>query len=226
MRTANATATTLDIVGDLNATSPLWIVGGAPQGLQTLTFNGQEVEFSVDENGAISSNLTYVAPQFEIPALEDLQWYYIDSLPEIQEGYDDDAWTSASYLTTNNTSRNLTTPTSLYASDYGYHAGSLIYRGKFTATGNETTFKIQSQGGTAYGASVFLDDSFSGSTLGSKSAASANATFTLPQLDVDEVHTFTILINSRLHLPVMAKLRNFFFVSPTNFFFFFFLLFN
>ncbi|KAF3017209.1 hypothetical protein E8E14_012799 [Neopestalotiopsis sp. 37M] len=195
LRTANATATTLDIVGDLNATSPLWIVGGAPQGLQTLTFNGQEVEFSVDENGAISSNLTYAAPQFEIPALEDLQWYYIDSLPEIQEGYDDDAWTSASYLTTNNTSRNLTTPTSLYASDYGYHAGSLIYRGKFTATGNETTFKIQTQGGTAYGASVFLDDSFIGSTLGSKSAASANATFTLPQLDVDEVHTFTILID-------------------------------
>ncbi|ETS72933.1 beta-galactosidase A [Pestalotiopsis fici W106-1] len=195
LRTANVTETSLDITGDLNATSPLWIVGGAPKNLKTLTFNGQEVEFSVDENGAISSNLTYIAPEFAVPTLKDLQWYYIDSLPEIQGDYDDDAWTLASFATTNNTSRALTTPTSLYASDYGYHAGSLIYRGKFTAKGNETTFKVETQGGTAYGASIFLDSSFLGSTVGNKSAASANATFALPQLGADEVHTFTILID-------------------------------
>lgn len=195
LRSVNATETSLDITGDLNTTSPLWIVGGAPKGLQTLTFNGEEVEFSVDERGAIVSNLTYVAPQFDIPVLEDLQWFYIDSLPEIQDGYDDDAWTAASLPTTNNPSRNLTTPTSLYASDYGFHAGSLIFRGKFTAKGNETTFKVETQGGTAYGASVFLDDGFLGSTLGNKSAASANATFALPQLDAGGTHTFTILID-------------------------------
>ncbi|KAI4592309.1 hypothetical protein KJ359_011368 [Pestalotiopsis sp. 9143b] len=195
LRSVNATETSLEITGDLNATSPLWIVGGAPKGLQTLTFNGEEVEFSVDERGAIVSNLTYVAPQFDIPVLEDLQWFYIDSLPEIQDGYDDSEWTAASLSTTNNPSRNLTTPTSLYASDYGYHAGSLIFRGEFTSKGNETTFKVETQGGTAYGASVFLDDGFLGSTLGNKSAASANATFTLPQLDAGGAHTFTILID-------------------------------
>lgn len=196
IRSANAAETSLDITGDLNTTSPLWIVGGAPEGLQTLTFNGKSIDFSVDENGSILASLEYTPPQFEIPDLKEQQWYYIDSLPEIQDGYQDSQWTTASLSATNNTNRALTTPTSLYSSDYGYHTGILIYRGSFTATGNETTVLFQTQGGLAYGASVFIDNIFLGSTVGKKSGSSANATYTLPQLKPNETHSFTIVVDN------------------------------
>jgi hypothetical protein len=196
LRSANITSGSLAITGDINATSPLWIVGGAPEDLHTLTFNGKEIGFSSDINGALLANLTYTEPQVQMPVLQELQWYYVDSLPEIQDGYDDSQWTVASLLTTNNTNRALTTPTSLYADDYGFHAGTLIYRGTFTARGNETTVRFGTQGGTAYGSSAFLNGTFLGSTLGNKSQASANATYSLPQLEAGETYVFTVVVDN------------------------------
>ncbi|KAK9787636.1 putative Beta-galactosidase [Seiridium cardinale] len=196
IRSANATKESLDITGDLNATSPLWIAGGAPKDLRTLTFNGKEIDFSIDRNGAVLADLVYTPPDIDVPVLQDLDWYYIDTLPEVQVGYDDSQWTLASLSESNNTNRALTTPTSLYASDYGYHAGTLIYRGKFIANGDETTVHFQTQGGLAFGSSVFFDGTFLGSTVGNKSEASANATLSLPQLNANETYVFTIVIDN------------------------------
>lgn len=196
IRSVSATAKSVDIIGDLNATSPLWIVGGAPQDLKTLTFNGNKVDFTIDHAGAVVAQVTYTPANVALPVLDELQWYSIDSLPEIQSEYDDGQWTVASLPTSNNTNRALTTPTSLYASDYGYHTGNLIYRGSFTATGNETSVRFQTQGGTAFGASFFLDGAFLGSFVGSKSAASANSTLVLSQLVAGETHTFTVVVDN------------------------------
>lgn len=83
-----------------------------------------------------------------------LEWKYIDSLPELQQSYDDSAWIIANHNTTNNTVALLKTPVSLYSSDYGFHTGSLLYRGHFVANSLEKSFNIQTQGGTAYRTSV------------------------------------------------------------------------
>lgn len=112
-----------------------------------------------------------------------LNWKVVDSLPEIQSIYDSH-WTPASNTYTNNTTpgRNLTTPTSLYASDYGYHTGTLLFRGWFMANGDETTFSVHTQGGTAYGASVWLDDTFLGSWPGNSVTSNYTQRLQLPRL--------------------------------------------
>lgn len=38
-----------------------------------------------------------------------------------------------------NNLHNISSPTSLYALDYGYHGGSFVYRGHFTANSNKET---------------------------------------------------------------------------------------
>ncbi|KAH8203940.1 hypothetical protein TruAng_001882 [Truncatella angustata] len=196
VRRASINQGQLEIQGDLNATTSLTIFGGAPTRLTGLSFNGAPVDFAKHSNGTISAHLAYTSPQLNLPALKDLEWYYIDSLPETRGSYNDSLWASATLPSTNNTNRPLTTPTSLYASDYGYHAGVVLYRGNFIATGNETTVRFLTQGGTAYGSSAFIDSFFLGSTNGSKSAASSNATFSLPQLRPNETHVFTVVVDN------------------------------
>lgn len=78
---------------------------------------------------------------------------------------------------TNNT-RALTTPTSLYASDYGFHSGSLIYRGHFKATGNESSLFLSVSGGNAFSHCVWLNSTYLGSWVGSPAESIHNQTFT------------------------------------------------
>jgi hypothetical protein len=124
-----------------------------------------------------------------------LTWKYLDNLPEIQPTYDDSLWTLANNTSSNNT-YTLRTPTSLFASDYGYHAGVLLYRGHFTATGNETTFKIQTQGGSAFGSSVWLNSTYIGSWSGIDAATTYNSTYTIPNLSAGKSYIFTVVIDN------------------------------
>nr|POF02402.1 putative beta-galactosidase a [Quercus suber] len=100
----------------------------------------------------------------------------------------------------NNTARNLTTPTSLYASDYGYHTGNLLYRGHFTATGNETTLYLSTSGGSAFGHSIWLDTAFVGSFYGGDKYLTYNDTYHLPAsqkpLKRGQHYVLTVLIDN------------------------------
>ena len=124
----------LKITGDLNATAPFKLIG-APKAATQLFFNGKKLGFKTNAaTGEWTSSLEYKTPSIKLPDLSSLKWKYIDSLPEIQASYDDSKWTIADHKTTINPTA-LVTPTSLYASDYGYNTGALVYRGHFTATG-------------------------------------------------------------------------------------------
>ena len=136
LRNASISGNDLYLTGDVNATTTVEVIGGAPDG-GNVYFNGQQL--------SSTSTVEYSAPEISIPTLGSLTWKYYDSLPEIQSGYDDSLWTDASNNSTNNP-RKLTTPTSLYASDYGYNTGSLLYRGHFVANGNESSFSVSTQG--------------------------------------------------------------------------------
>lgn len=194
LRNASVSGPTLDVVGDLNATSTLEVLSGAPSGLTTMNFNGRPLFFKQD-NGTniISSKLTYSAPQIKLPALSN--WKQVDSLPEIQNNYDDSAWTVANLTQTYNSFVNNTTPVSLFSGDYGYSTGSLIYRGHFTAQGNESTIYLQTQGGSAYGMSAWLNTTYIGSWAGSGAAASHNDTFSLPKLELGTSYVLTVVID-------------------------------
>ncbi|KAF2266782.1 hypothetical protein CC78DRAFT_107270 [Lojkania enalia] len=196
MRSAKVTGTELALIGDMNSTTPIEIIGGAPPGITKLTFNGHEFDFKVDKNGIVIANIDYPKPRLNIPHLDSLKWKYIDSLPELSSTYDDRSWTPADLPKTFNSLRKLTTPTSLYSSDYGYHTGTLLYRGHFTSTGAEKTLYISAQGGSAFGFSAYLNDKFLGSWRGYDAAMSGNKTFTLPNMAADKTYVVTVVIDN------------------------------
>ncbi|EON97131.1 putative beta-galactosidase protein [Phaeoacremonium minimum UCRPA7] len=194
VRTAEVNGGTLSLVGDVNATTPVEVIGGAPANLKSLLFNGKPLSFKQDKVGVVTATVDFKKPTIKIPCLSSLKWKYIDSLPEIQPEYSDEAWTAADLEKTFNTHRPLDTPTSLYGGDYGYHAGSLVYRGHFTSNGEETEFNITTQGGNAYGTSVWLNDQFIGSWVGNAITSAFNSTFVLPKLKAGRENVFTVVV--------------------------------
>lgn len=182
LRTAHKVGTSLHLTGDLNATSTLEVVAGLP-GSNSVFFNGAKVSGVKSSNGRLSATLPYAPPTIGIPDLSALDWKYIDSLPEIQNDYDDSAWTVADYTATSNNARdnwgtvfNLSTPTSLIAGDYGYHTGSLIYRAHFVAHGNESALHLETQGGSGFGHSIWVNSTYLGSFEGSGAPGGINQT--------------------------------------------------
>ncbi|KAF2496105.1 hypothetical protein BU16DRAFT_560944 [Lophium mytilinum] len=196
VRSATVKGNTLALVGDFNATTAIEVIGGAPKSLSKLTINGKSTPFKKNNLGVYTTTLIFEKPQISIPDLSKLKWKYLDSLPELQSTYSDASWTSADLKTTYNTLRPLTTPTSLYSSDYGYHTGTLLYRGHFTATGAEQTVFLWTQGGSAFGMSAFLNSTFLGSWAGIDAATNANTTFTLPNLVAGHPYVLTVVIDN------------------------------
>ncbi|PQE22525.1 Glycoside hydrolase family 35 protein [Rutstroemia sp. NJR-2017a BVV2] len=188
----------LHITGDLNATVPFKVIG-APKNTKNLYFNSQKVNYKTDaKTGELSSTLTYSAPKVNLPNLSTLSWKYLNNLPEIQSNYDDSAWTVANSTNTysNHYLTPLLTPVVLNGPNYGYSTGVLLFRGHFTATGNETTFYISTQGGSAFGSSVWLNSTYIGSWVGIDAAEAKNSTYTLPNLKAGAKYVFTIVIDN------------------------------
>ncbi|KAH7409514.1 glycoside hydrolase superfamily [Cadophora sp. MPI-SDFR-AT-0126] len=194
LRNATISDQTLFLNGDLNATTEVEVVAAPAGCCSALAFNGNIINTRVKE-GRLSGTLKYKAPKIHLPRLSSLEWKYIDSLPELEHSYNDSSWVLCDHETSNS-ARNLTTPTSLYASDYGYHSGSILYRGHFVANGEETSFSLSSQGGFAYAHSVWLNSAFLGSWAGNSAMASYNQTFNLTeQLVLGTPYVFTILVD-------------------------------
>jgi hypothetical protein len=196
LRTVEISGSALHLTGDLNATTEIEVIGGAPTKLTELTFNGESIKFAQDScSGVVTGSVTYKKPSFSIPDLSTVSWKVIDSLPEITSSYDDSLWTNADLTYSNNTQRNLTTPVSLYGQDYGYNGGSLLFRGHFTATGGENSVFLQTQGGSAFGMSAWLNGTFIGSARGIDAASNANSTFSLPNVASGSSYVLTVLID-------------------------------
>lgn len=183
----------VSLSADFNRSTIVEVIG-APQNTTGLVINEEKPEFSI-EDGRIFTNISYSVPSLDLPPLSGLSWKYVDSLPEIQAGYDDSRWVAADHQSTNNSYQSLRTPTSLFAGDYGFHAGVLMFRGHFTAKGTEKSFKIKTQGGTAYGHSVWLNSTFLGSWVGDASTSSYEATYRLPDLAQEMSYILTVVID-------------------------------
>ncbi|KAI0456170.1 glycoside hydrolase family 35 protein [Xylaria acuta] len=204
LRMAKKSGTSLHLTGDLNATADLEIVAGLPES-NNIYFNGRKVPGVKPINRRLTGKLTYTSPELKLPNLAGLDWKVVDSLPEIKSWYDDSAWTVADHATTNNTSYDetyltkfsLKTPSSLIAGDYGFGAGSLIYRGSFEATGNERSLYLSTMGGGGFGHSVWVNETFIGSWTGSQ-AGSYKQTLTFPsslRLARGKTYVITVLID-------------------------------
>lgn len=193
MRNATISGNTLHLIGDLNTTTEVEVIA-APRPISSVSFNGRIIE-TTERNGRIYGKVCYDDPHISLPNLCTLHWRYLDSLPEVKPGYDDSLWTHCNNKHTHNP-RNLTTPTSLYSSDYGYNGGSLLYRGSFVANGSETSLYILTEGGLAYGHSVWLDSTYVKSWPGTSVDMFSNETLQLPgRLKAGKTYVVTLLID-------------------------------
>ncbi|KAI9930751.1 hypothetical protein MW887_011508 [Aspergillus wentii] len=211
LRNASITGDSLNLIGDINATTTIEVLF-SPKNCSTLIFNGKKVN-TTRSNGRLHGVVEYTKPKITLPDLSTAEWKYTDSLPEIQSGYDDSKWINCNKTTSNN-GRNLTTPVSLYSSDYGYHSGSILYRGHFTATGSEDSLYLSTQGGFAYGHSVWLNSTFLGSWAGSPGVQNYNQTLSVSDLKNGEEYILTVLVdnlgydlNFRLNVNTMKSPR-------------------
>ncbi|KAK4938249.1 hypothetical protein LTR66_015108, partial [Elasticomyces elasticus] len=70
LRTVEVSGQTMALNGDINATTAIEVIGGAPSPLSTLTFNGESLHFEQDgRTGAVTATVQYVKPTYSIPDL-------------------------------------------------------------------------------------------------------------------------------------------------------------
>lgn len=91
--------------------------------------------------------------------------------------------------------RNLSTPFSLYSGYYGYHPGSLIYRGTFIANGSEESIYLPTERGYAYRHSVWLNATHIATWSGSAEKIFHNQSIALGSLEKEQAYVITILID-------------------------------
>ncbi|KAJ6567229.1 glycoside hydrolase family 35 protein [Mycena vulgaris] len=191
LRSVSTSAGTLALKGDLNGPVGFEII--APAAFQSATFNGVKLSLTKTRHGTLTAQKTVTLPAVTIPNLSTLKWKTADSLPEIQPQYSDALWTVANHVTTVNPTP-LNTSVVLFAGDYGYHTGNILFRAHFNATGTENGFEVNVQGGSAFGYSVWLDETFLGSWAGDSVHSAFTGTFPFPAaLRKGSAHVLTIL---------------------------------
>ncbi|KIJ67770.1 glycoside hydrolase family 35 protein [Hydnomerulius pinastri MD-312] len=192
IRSVEISGSTLQITGDLNSTAEFEIIAPAASSKE-VTFNGEALSLESTSYGTVTSSKTVSLPSVQLPNLETLTWKTADSLPEITPTYNDMFWTTADHTTTVNPTQPNTSVV-LYAGDYGYHTGNILWRAHFASTGSETGFTLNVQGGDAFGYSVWLDESFLGSWVGDAVHANYEGTYNFPAgLKEGSEHVITIL---------------------------------
>ncbi|KAH7102986.1 glycoside hydrolase family 35 protein [Auriculariales sp. MPI-PUGE-AT-0066] len=138
VRGATVAGGVLSITGDLDGTSSLEIIAPATDS-KVITFNGARLQTRKTAYGSIVASVAVNLPSLSLPTLSTVTWKVANSLPEISATYDDSKWVVANHTTTNNPTKP-DTPVVLYANDYGFHTGNLLWRAHFTALGGETGF--------------------------------------------------------------------------------------
>lgn len=196
LRTASIQGSELRLTGDINATTDFEVIYEPTGQVSQVSLNGWALQCGNSSAGKLTSTLPFELPALSIPSLSTVEWKYLDSLPEIHPTYDDSLWTLCDHTSSTNDQLNLSTPTSLYASDYGYHTGSLLYRGHFTANGHETTLFLNMSGGYGFGRSVWLNQTLLGSWTGNVANMTYAQTLNLNStLTSGEAYIVTVLVD-------------------------------
>ncbi|KAF5381591.1 hypothetical protein D9615_005535 [Tricholomella constricta] len=165
IRTAALAGETLALEGDLSGATTLTVYG--PKALNFITWNGKRVGGLKRTNaGSWQAQLHASNAHVKLPDLMTARWKYADSLPEIKSTFDDAALVEASHTNTTNTFLPYYGgPWILYADDYGFHGGNLLWQGTFehdTSLPAPTAVNISVSGGIHFAASVWLNEYYLG----------------------------------------------------------------
>ncbi|KAJ5309162.1 hypothetical protein N7508_004541 [Penicillium antarcticum] len=170
VRTASVSGNTVSLVGD-NANKTSIEVYTGDSKVTKIKWNGKTVSTTKTKYGSLIG----LAPGAEdakisLPTLK--SWKAQDTLPEIKADYDDSRWTVCNKTSSVNSVAPLTLPV-LYSGDYGYHAGSKIYRGRFDGT-TATSANITVQNGVAAGWVAWLNGAYVGGAVGDPALAATS----------------------------------------------------
>lgn len=140
--------------------------------VKTVKWNGKAIKTRRTAYGSLVGR----APGAEdarilLPSL--ISWRAQDTLPEIQPDYDDSRWTVCNKTVSVNGVKPLSLPV-LYSGDYGYHAGTKLYRGRFDGH-NITGANVTVQNGVAAGWAAWLNGQFVGGAVGASDLAMTSA---------------------------------------------------
>ncbi|EFW99297.1 beta-galactosidase [Grosmannia clavigera kw1407] len=208
---------TLSIVGDSDAVTTLEaFVGFGPQDsssgsyttIHTIEWNGQALTAERTAYGAYRAKIPGGADLWtaaQIPSLKDATWYVADSLPEADPSYDDSRWVVCNKTTTASPSAPRTLPV-LFSSDYGFYAGTKVYRGRFSFDELEsapTAVNLTASGGVGFGWTAWLNGQLLGGDVGTASLGTSSAELALTAsslLESDEGdNVLTVLVDYHGH---------------------------
>ncbi|WP_438291158.1 beta-galactosidase [Streptomyces sp. HUAS TT7] len=153
LRTASYDKGVLKLTGDTDKAASLHVLTGAPT--TSVSWNGRPAPGALDTTGSALAGPKPVS----LPTLG--SWKVQRETPEAAPGFDDAAWRAADKPV-------------LSADDYGFHAGSIWYRGHFTATGAESGIQVHASTGKGGAYLVWLNGTYLGSS------ADATHLFTVP----------------------------------------------
>ncbi|WP_119731213.1 glycoside hydrolase family 35 protein [Thermomonospora amylolytica] len=164
VRSATLTGGTLDLRADLARTENVEVF--APPSARRLTVNGRYVPATVTASGSLTG--AAAGPErVRIP--QPARWSVRTEAPEARPDFDDSGWTVADRTTTVSPIKPASGPV-LYADDYGFHHGHVWYRGRFTATGEETAVSLNAITGRGGVYQVWLNGRYLGSAAGGTQA--------------------------------------------------------
>jgi beta-galactosidase len=165
-----------------------------------LIVNGKKLAFEKTEAGTLVVKKIEKLPDSrpELADLKSLDWYGIDTLREVSQYYNISGWTAADLEHAYTWHRVIQkTPTSLFASDYGFHTSVMVFIGKSTATGVEESLAILTQGGSAFAHSIWVDGTHLGAFVGSASSRSQYTSYKFKSKMAEESsHTITVVIDN------------------------------
>lgn len=148
---------------DTDAPGPVEVFAG-----RSLTVNGRPVPVTRTASGSLLGSLPGPS-RVRLPALDG--WRQHAEAPEAATGFDDSRWTVADKTDSLSLFAPLTQPV-LFSDDYHFHTGSVWYRGRFTATGSETSVSLNAITGKRGNYLVWLNGRYLGSAAGGVQADS------------------------------------------------------
>ncbi|MFF3981329.1 beta-galactosidase [Streptomyces sp. NPDC001828] len=153
LRTASYDRGVLKLTGDTDKAAPLRVLTGTAA--TSVSWNGLPAPGALDPAGSVLAGPKPVS----LPALG--SWRVQRETPEARAGFDDAAWRAADKPV-------------LSADDYGFHAGSVWYRGHFSAAGTESGIQVNASTGNGGCYLAWLNGTYLGSS------ADANHVFAVP----------------------------------------------
>jgi Beta-galactosidase, domain 3/Beta-galactosidase jelly roll domain len=139
VRTATFEDGILALQGDIQGETMLQLVG-VPASTRQITWNGMEFDTIASVGSSPSITTGFVPPRVEVSRIESPvldPWKYQDSLPEIKEDFSDSHWVQANNYTTNSPYKPwFGDGPVLYACDYGFCEGAVLWRGIFNSAEN------------------------------------------------------------------------------------------